>query len=77
MNLLMSVYVALLFFVLTPGVLLSLPKGGSKYTVAAVHAVVFALVYHLTHKLVWKATASLQGFQGAMPPKTQPAKKMA
>ena len=49
---LVSVYVALLFFVLVPGVLLSLPPGGSKLVVAAVHAVVFGLVYHFTHKIV-------------------------
>lgn len=36
---------ALLFFVLTPGVVLSLPPGGGLYTVAATHAVVFALVH--------------------------------
>lgn len=47
-----TLYIALLFFALTPGILLSLPQGGSKLTVAAVHAVVFALVYHFTHKLV-------------------------
>ena len=45
-------YLAVLFFVLTPGVLVSLPPGGSKLTVAIVHAVVFALVYHFTHKVV-------------------------
>jgi hypothetical protein len=49
---LMSVYVAVLFFALVPGVLLSLPKGGSLYTKAAVHAVVFALVLHFTYKMV-------------------------
>ena len=36
---------ALLFFVLTPGVLLSLPPGAGLYTVAATHAVVFALAH--------------------------------
>jgi uncharacterized membrane protein len=51
----MSLNVAALFFVLTPGILLSLPAGGSKTTVALTHAVVFALVWHLTHKFVWKA----------------------
>ena len=40
---------ALLFFVLTPGILLSLPPGGSKITVAATHAVVFAVVHKLLH----------------------------
>ena len=34
----------ILFFLLTPGILLSLPPGGSKYTVAATHALVFGLV---------------------------------
>jgi hypothetical protein len=50
----MSLFTAALFFVLTPGVLLSLPPGGSKLVVAATHAAVFALVWHLTHKMVWK-----------------------
>ena len=50
---LMLLFTALLFFVLTPGVLLSLPSKGSIYTKAAVHAVDFVLVYHLTHKAVW------------------------
>ena len=36
---------AALFFVLTPGVVVTLPPGGSTFTVAATHALVFALVY--------------------------------
>lgn len=36
---------AILFFVLTPGVVLSLPPGSGLTTQAAVHAVVFALVH--------------------------------
>jgi hypothetical protein len=51
-HLYMSLFVALLFVVLTPGVLLRLPPGGSKLTVAITHGVVFALVFHLTHKMV-------------------------
>ena len=43
---------ALLFFVLTPGILLSLPPNGGKYVVALVHSVVFALVWCLTCKLI-------------------------
>jgi hypothetical protein len=34
-----------LFFLLVPGVLVSLPQGGSKFTVAFVHAIVFVLAY--------------------------------
>jgi len=51
----MALYAAALFFVLTPGILLSLPQGGSKTTVALTHAVVFGVVWHLTHKFVWRA----------------------
>jgi len=51
----MSLYAAVLFFVLTPGILVSLPPGGSRTTVALTHAVVFALVWSLTHKMVYNA----------------------
>ena len=50
----MALYVAALFFVLTPGVVLSLPPGGSRTTVALTHAGVFALVWAFTHKMVLK-----------------------
>ena len=49
------IYVFLLFFVLTPGVLVTLPPKSSVMVVAAVHAVVFALIWALTHKFVWHA----------------------
>jgi hypothetical protein len=59
-----------LFFVLTPGILLSLPPRGSKMMVAATHALVFALIYGLTHKMVWKFSTSMEGM------KPTPTKKM-
>jgi len=52
MNLFVMLYVAALFVALTPGILLTLPKGGAKLTVAVVHGLVFAVVYHFTHKMV-------------------------
>jgi len=58
MELVCSIYVGLLFFVLTPGILLSLPKRGSKYMVAATHALVFAAIYYFTHRMVWR----IEGF---------------
>jgi hypothetical protein len=61
-HLYMSLFVAALFFALTPGVLLRLPPGGSKLTIAATHAVVFALVFHLTHKTAWKMLYGHEGF---------------
>jgi hypothetical protein len=64
MQFLMTLYVAALFFVLTPGILVSLPPGGKKMTVALVHAVVFAVVYQLTHKMVLRAL--YEGFEAPM-----------
>ena len=55
LNLCMSLFVAALFYVLTPGILVSLPPKGSKMVVALTHAVVFAVVYALVHKMVAKA----------------------
>ena len=66
MNVLMNLYVAVLFFALTPGVLLTLPKGGSKLTVAAVHAAVFALVLHLTYRTVKRLAFRFEGFEAQM-----------
>jgi hypothetical protein len=40
----MNYLYVILFFLLTPGILVSLPPGGSKYTVAFVHALVFGLI---------------------------------
>ena len=50
----MAVYAAVLFYALTPGVLVSLPPGASRMTVNLTHAVVFGVVWALTNKMVWK-----------------------
>ena len=68
MNWIVTAYIAILFFVLTPGVLLSLPPKSSKFVVAATHAVVFALVYHFTHKLVWSASIVREGIGAVFHP---------
>lgn len=60
MSLVVSAYAAILFFVLTPSILLRLPKNGSKFTVALVHAVVFGLIFWLTHKFVWRMGQRLE-----------------
>jgi hypothetical protein len=49
-----SIFAALLFIALTPGVLLRLPPKGDKWTVLLFHAFVFFLVYFLTHGLIYK-----------------------
>ncbi len=55
MNILMFVYLAILAFVLSPGVLLRLPPGAGPTTVAATHALVLSLVYGLTHVMVFRS----------------------
>ena len=52
MKLLFLVLLVILFVLLTPGILLRLPPGGSKLTVAVVHGIVFALVTQLAYKTV-------------------------
>ena len=59
----LAIYAAVLFVVLTPGVLLRLPPKGSLLTQAAVHGLVFALVFCLTSSYVSRLTASMSGFE--------------
>jgi len=57
---LMSLYVALLFIILTPGVLVRIPKRSSLLIAAIVHSIIFAIIYHLTHKYVWNHTYGIR-----------------
>jgi len=71
----MFVYAFLLFFVLTPGILVTLPprslvKHSSKMVIAAVHAAIFAIVWTLTHKMVWRASSHM--FEGLTPSEPEP-----
>ena len=52
-----------LFYALTPGILLTLPKKGSKNTVALTHAVVYAGAYYVAEHLA----GLKEGFQSGMP----------
>jgi hypothetical protein len=54
MEWIMFLYTALLFFLLTPGILLTLPPKGKKMTVALVHALVFGVVFALSHKTIMR-----------------------
>ena len=49
----MTLFIAILFFLLSPGILTTLPPKGNKLTVVAVHAILFALIYHVSHKMIW------------------------
>ena len=67
MSLGVSIFAALLFFVLSPTILLRIPSNGSKYLVAGVHALVFGLVFYFTHNLVYNATKSIENFKEGKP----------
>ena len=71
MNWIFSLYVAFLFFILTPAILVRLPPKAGKLTVAGFHAVVFALILHFTGKIVWNFSRSLEGFQEGLLSKGQ------
>ena len=61
MQIFMTLYAAILFIVLTPGILLRLPSNGSKWTVTLVHAAVFAVVFYFTHKMVYHYYSGKEG----------------
>ena len=43
-NWICCLFIAFLFFLLTPGIVVSIPPRGSKYAVALTHAIVFAII---------------------------------
>ncbi len=65
----LCIFVGALFFVLTPGILVTLPPKGSKVVVALTHAFVFAVVYCLTHKMVYQYF--YEGFEAVGGPAAQ------
>ena len=76
MDVFMFLYAVLLFFVFTPAILFRLPSTGNKYTVTLVHAFLFALVWELTHKMVWKMTMGLPTMMMGTTPEPTPTKKV-
>jgi uncharacterized membrane protein len=47
-----SLFCVVLFYFLTPGILLSLPAGSGKKTIAAAHSVIFGLIFFFSHNLI-------------------------
>ena len=65
-KIIMLLYIVVLFVVLTPGILLTLPPKGSKLVVAIVHAIIFAIILCFTYKLVKRLIR--EGFEGGPVP---------
>jgi hypothetical protein len=70
MNLIILIYTGLLFFVLTPNILLKIPNHGSTLKVAIVHGLVFAVIFYFTKPLVWNMS---EGFQSPPAPSPPPS----
>jgi hypothetical protein len=46
-----------MFVILTPGQFFIVPSGNqSKLVVTCTHALIFAIIYNFTHKIVWNMT---------------------
>lgn len=74
MNIVFSVFVFVLFFVLTPGVLLRLPSKGSKTMVALVHGLIFAIILAVSGHFFWKYKKTIfEGLKRKPVTKTSPA----
>ena len=60
MNIIMMLFMITLFYVLTPGIFVTLPDSlpkTDKYTVALVHAIIFGLIYMIAHKIILQITS--------------------
>ena len=75
MNIVVAVYMVVLFFVLTPGILLTLPTGASKKVVALTHGLVFVAVWWVTHKFVWNMSLKVEGMTLPSPTPTHKGKE--
>ena len=79
MNWLVALYLAILFYVLSPNVLVRLPPNGNKMTVSATHAAIFGILVYLTTKMVWRLSMSMGIYEGMAnkggKPKAPPKKK--
>lgn len=73
----MFLFSVALFVILTPDILVSLPLKGNKYIVALVHAIIFAVVWHLTHKAVWHLTEGFDDAEQVAQNAAQEAQKIA
>ena len=73
MNWLVALYLALLFFLLSPNILVRLPPNENKMTVALTHALIFGVIVYLTTKMVWKLSMSMGIYEGMTNP--NPPKK--
>jgi hypothetical protein len=74
MNALTFLYVFVLFYVLTPGILVTLPKKSSKMVVALVHGLLFTLILALSYRFVASISSRISGLFEGMTTKKESVK---
>jgi hypothetical protein len=78
MNILLFLILVVLFVLLTPGIVVYLPPKSSKLTTAITHGVIFAVIWSLSHKFLWRTTnrlTSMTFLEGATTMTPPPQKK--
>ena len=63
MHAIIALYGAILFVLLTPGLVLRIPSKGSLLTASIVHAVVFGILLYVISKLVHQYKYGVESFQ--------------
>jgi hypothetical protein len=65
MNAITFIYVFILFYILSPGVLITLPKKISKIVAALIHGLIFTIILAITYRSVYKfSTNFFEHFSG-------------
>jgi hypothetical protein len=59
-----TVFATLLFVLLMPKILFTFPRKGSKWTIALVHAAIFAFIFHILSKLLFSYFSVYEGNEG-------------
>lgn len=73
MNVILFFILIALFVVMTPGAVFTVPVKCSKWCLLAIHGFLFATIWTLTHKFLWRATSGIlppiRMFEGLTPKK--------
>jgi len=67
MDFIATILSVLLFAAFVPGVLVTLPKGGSKATILITHAALFAVVTHFVMYYYWTYREGMSNYGGVCP----------
>lgn len=62
MSIILAIYVSILFYCFVPGILVTLPKNGNKFTIAIIHTILFGITIYFTEHFIWILGSNLEGF---------------